>query len=278
MPAPECEPATAGDPLCDPSVPAPSPVLGDFGAAKVIPALASTGNDRDPTLTPDLLELFYSSDREGGVEHVYRSTRPTASDPWGTPVIVEEFSAFRAWSPEIASDGLSIWLVTELPGSKATDIWVAKRPSRGRPFVEPIQVANINGPSEDVGPNVDPSGLSMYLTSDRPGSMASDLYRASRAATSSDWSTPVRIDELASPGNDWDPFIADGGRLLFFVIDSDIVVAERSSSASPYEPAMPLSSVNSPSQESDPTLSADLRYIIFSSDRSGNRELYEARR
>ena len=40
----------------------------------------------------------------------------------------------------------------------------------------------------------------------------------------------------------------------------------------------PIAELNTPAAESDPALSPDFRYIVFSSDRSGTMQLYEASR
>jgi WD40-like Beta Propeller Repeat len=58
--------------------------------------------------------------------------------------------------------------------------------------------------------------------------------------------------------------------------DFDLWRASRASVGSAFAAAVPIPELASPARDDDPWLSADARYIIFSSDRSGNRELWEA--
>jgi len=58
-----------------------------FGPAMSVEGLNSSSRDRTPSIRRDGLEIFFSSDRPGGVGFdLWVSTRPTTSDPWSEPV------------------------------------------------------------------------------------------------------------------------------------------------------------------------------------------------
>jgi len=58
----------------------------------------------------------------------------------------------------------------------------------------------------------------------------------------------------------------------------DLYVAARSSPTAMFGTPSPLTELNSPANDSDPTLSRDLHYIMFASNRAGSPDIYEARR
>ncbi len=58
----------------------------------------------------------------------------------------------------------------------------------------------------------------------------------------------------------------------------DLFVAHRPTLAAPFDAPMSLATVNSTADDDDPWVSTDGHVLLFSSTRSGNAELHEARR
>src|SRR5690349_20008434 len=74
--------------------------LGPWGLPT---ALFPGGGDDDPTLTGDLLELYFNRNSD-----IYTSTRASVTDAWGTPALVTELSTvYNETTPEITYDGLT---------------------------------------------------------------------------------------------------------------------------------------------------------------------------
>jgi Tol biopolymer transport system component len=114
--------------------------LPPFPAATVVPALLSGANDDDPTLTADLLELYFNSDR-GGVGDIWMSSRSSTSADWGAPVVVTELQSDADDSaPEVSPDGLTLWWVSERGGADR-DVWSSTRAARDQPWSTPSLVA-----------------------------------------------------------------------------------------------------------------------------------------
>ena len=79
--------------------------------------------------------------------------------------------------------------------------------------------------------------------------------------------------------DEYDPFVAQGGLIVFFTSmqsgAGDIYWSSRRSLGEPFGPPVPLDDLNSAAYDSDASLSPDLGYMMFSSTRSGNAEIYE---
>jgi hypothetical protein len=56
----------------------------------------------------------------------------------------------------------------------------------------------------------------------------------------------------------------------------DLCVATRPALDAAFSAPEPVSELNAPANLEDPWLSPDQRYIVFSDDRSGEQEIYEA--
>jgi len=61
---------------------------GKFSPPTLVPELSSTANDTYPTVRPNGLELFLTSNRVGGLgaNDLWAATRATLSEPWSSPV------------------------------------------------------------------------------------------------------------------------------------------------------------------------------------------------
>jgi hypothetical protein len=55
-------------------------------------------------------------------------------------------------------------------------------------------------------------------------------------------------------------------------------VATRSTASEPFGTPVPVTELNTANDDDDPWLSADGHILLMTSDRSGNYEIYEARR
>src|SRR5436853_215111 len=76
----------------------------------------------------------------------------------------------------------------------------------------------VNSTASDQGPAISPDGLSLYITSNRPGGLGGfDMYVSHRATVASPWGSPVNlgrtINTTFDEGNE--AFSRDG-HLLFF--------------------------------------------------------------
>jgi hypothetical protein len=256
----------AADPDCRPLV-GPTPLA----------ATASSFVDDEASFTDDLLELYFSSDRNGISFATYVSRRTTPGSPWEAPVLVDALSGIpRAYSPRISPDGLTIFFSRGASGND--DLYQARRSSRDALWDVPIAVAGVNTPEDEAEPSVSVDGLEMVIST-RRGSNA-ELLLSTRASVDVAWGTPVAVSGVNTPYLEWSPQLHASGRLLFFKSDrpglggEDLYVATRDSRDGPFRDAQ-LLPFNSTANDETIWVSPDLSYAILSSNRDGAIQLYE---
>jgi hypothetical protein len=234
--------------------------------------------DEDPTFTGDLLELYFMSTR-AGTKDVWSSSRAVQTDPWGAPSrVVELDSTSDDWSPGVSLDGLSIWFATDRAGGDGK-IWLAQRAARSSPWGAPTAVPELAGNKVDFAPAVDATETLLFFSSNRSRSAGFDLYASTRASATATWAPPTAIPGLDSDSDEYDPFVAQGGLVVFFTSmrsgAGDIFWSARHSTEEPFVSPVLLGDIDSDAYDSDSSLSPDLSYMMFSSTRSGNAEIYE---
>ncbi len=262
-------------------------MLGPFGMPTRHVALGSTANDKHPSLTADLLEIYFDTGRAcGGCFEVYMATRASLTSAWSTPVEVPSLASNSFdYTPEVSPDGLTLWFASERDNpSGGSDIWVATRTARTQPWGTPVRETSLSTSGYDSAPSLSDDGLTMTITSDGAGGQAADIYVATRATTTSPWSTPVPLSELNTGMLDSAGPIRDGGRQIFFDRETapnqfDIYFATRATTGALFGSAAVVESINDDTaRDIDAWVSADLRTIFFASARTGNLEIYEATR
>lgn len=241
--------------------------------------------EADPMPTRDLLEIFFTSNRPGGMgdKDIWTATRAAIDQPWSTPVpVVELNTTVQDSAPQISADGLTIWIASARPGGLGLlDIWVATRPSRSEPWTTPVHVPEVSSTLFDYGFTVTRSELIAYVGSTRSGN--DDIYRFTRAARTDPWGPAMPVDALNTASAETNPFTSTDDRVLFFGSNRngsvDLFVAMRDDVSQPFGPPIELTILNSPLTDSDAWLSPDLRTIMFASSRDGVQvDLFESAR
>ncbi len=238
-------------------------------------------DDEDPSFTGDLRELYFSSDRAGDSD-IWVSRRANPADSWGAPTMVVELSSSGIdRSPSVSLDGLSIWFTTDRELFRGR-IWRSSRPNTQSPWAPPAPVSELASPNFDSAPSIDAAETTMFFSSlHQNGSITgTDIYASTRSSVAQPWGTPVRVPGLDTTADEADPFVAQGGLVVFFTLtrngQSDLYSSVRRSTDATFPLPWPLTDVNSSAVDSDPTLSVDLLYLMFASSRSGNIEIYES--
>jgi hypothetical protein len=292
---------TGGDTI---SLGSSSPPPYHFAAPVLVTELASTVRSDNPTLTGDLLEIYFTTTRVSGNGDVWFATRATASAPFGAPAPVTAVNgtSFET-SSAISTDGLTLWFGSDRPGgSGGIDVWVSQRAARTAAWSTPLNVLALSSPADDI-PR--PPGLhslvmpmaSTKLTPDNQTPGNYQTYLAARATPGAPFAAPVAIPELDYQDRSTvDGFLTDDGLTLFFSSapatvagdaattadddagagNSDLFVAWRRSVTEPFSVTQPLDDLNTPANEKDPWLSPDGKTLYFTSDRSGVLTIYTA--
>jgi hypothetical protein len=254
-----------------PDAPPDAYVPGPWGTPAM---LFAGGGDDDPTLTGDMLELYFNRNAD-----IYLATRSDVGQPWSTPTLVNELSSiYSETTPEITYDGLTIFVAsTRIGGFGADDIYVSTRASRTDAWATPVQVPELSTSAEDAASAPTSDLLDIVLTSN-PTAVNADLYRAHRTSTTASWSTPAPLTALNSASDDFSPMLTDDKLTIYF--DSfragtdDLYVATRASTSASFSTPTPITELNTVGSESDPWISPDNRHLFFTRDGS----LYESTR
>lgn len=236
--------------------------------------------DTDPTFTDDRLEIYFMSDRTGGKD-LWRSTRDGAGDDWNPPLPVNELNSTGGdENPHVSNDGLHIWFFTDRDRARGA-LWYSTRASRLEPWQapEPVPELTTGEGSSDVALAVDDSRTLCIVSSKRAGSQPYGLYRFERAEPDESFGTPTLLEEVVSSADEYDPDLRSDGRVLAFhslrLGNSQLFWTSRPTRRDPFATPQPLAETASEHADAAPALAEDLSYLMFSSDRSGNSELYE---
>ncbi|HEY5945663.1 MAG TPA: hypothetical protein VIV40_09240 [Kofleriaceae bacterium] len=257
---------------------APAPT-GPFGTPTLASVSTTGAAEDDPTLTADQLEIYFDSNRTGGMGggDLWTATRSSTTAVWGAARNVSELNTTGDdATPEVSRDGLTLyWVANGAAGAK--DIWVATRADRTATWSGQTRVVELASAADESGPCVTPGGLAFYFSRDPSGT--DDLYVSSRTTTSATWNPPTVISELSQAGVlDGEPFINGTNTLLLWSSGrsgaNDLYLARRSSPADTWGTPTPIAELNTASPEGDPWLSPDEHVIYF----SRNLDIYMATR
>ncbi|MHC4681362.1 MAG: discoidin domain-containing protein, partial [Planctomycetota bacterium] len=251
--------------------------------------LGSTVNssyyDWSPSITADGLEMYFESDRPGGLGtyDIWVSTRANKEDDWGAPTNLGAPINTPDWQngPCISADGLELYF-------NDWGLWVVRRATVSDPWGEKENgsLININAIGGSA-PSLSSDGLSLFLHSRNDW----NLYVSTRPTRDDLWSEPVNlgptVNGVDSAWENRDPTIsADGLVLLFSSIrpgvsgGTDLWMTRRSTIDSPWsEPVNLGPTINSGWWEYQPEISADGRSLLFCSNRDdghGDHDIWQA--
>jgi hypothetical protein len=241
-------------------------------------AFPSAFNDDDPTLTGDMLELYFNRNAD-----IYVTTRTSVIEAWGTPARVLELSHNNAvdGTPKVSADGVLLTLTSNRPQSAGYDIWATARTDRTEPWSSPVHFTAVASSGEEIAGTAPNDGLSYVFASNRDGNF--DLFVTTRATnTATIWTSPQSIPALNSAAADRSPFITGDGQTIYF--DSNrggvfaIYVAQRSGTQ--WGAPQPITELSAGGGDAvDPWVSPDGRTMYFTSSRGGNGpRIYRATR
>jgi hypothetical protein len=105
---------------------------GTWGPATAISELNSSGNDFAPDIRHDGLEIFFSSNRAGGVGvgDIWAATRDAVDAPWSTPVNLGPTvnTSAQDGQPSLSADRKTlIFQSNRAGGFGASDLWMTTR-------------------------------------------------------------------------------------------------------------------------------------------------------
>lgn len=256
-----------------------TPRFRDAGAK--IRNINSDADDQDPTLTQDMLEIYFISNRPGGLGggDVWYATRSAREQAFGAPALLEAASSSAdETGVAISPDGNTLWVGSRRPEAGATeerqdlDIWRTQRAARGEPWGPLVSVRELNSSADDIPRPLGLNQTVMPMASKR-STETFQTYMARRATPDAAFEAePDLLEELSTGGRAMhDGFMTDDGLLLFFnragESGGELSMAWRGSLDEPFDGEVLLEAVNTVADERDPWLDADGTRFAFASDR-----------
>lgn len=252
--------------------------LGPWSTPVRITELNTAFSEDDPSLTADLLEFYFGSDRSGGsgAEDIWMSRRSAVGQPWSAPVPVGILNTiFNETTMKIAPDGLTIAFASDR--QNGYDLYIATRASRTDPWGNPEPIAELNSVFIDFAPSLSPDMRRIVFTSTRLGS--EEIFFSTRPNATGTFAAPTQISELSTAVNESDPFEPDSTTMYFASTRNssyDLFTTTRISTT--YSAPTPIVELNTLYLDRDPWVSPNQRLIVFCSDRGGYYDLYMSTR
>lgn len=262
--------------------------LGPFATPVAVGELNTAFSEDDPTLTGDLLEIYFASNR-GGSEDVWTSTRPSVGAAWAPPMPVASVnSVFTETFPEVSADGLVLLLASDRVIPTDLDVYYSQRSDRGQPWPEPVVLAGASSvgiidygatPVADLG--------RVFLCLDVAGGLGqADIYEAPADLMGGMVGAAVHVPELSTVFADCSVSVSPSGREIFFEstrpigigYDWNLWVATRDDAGGPWGEPVAVEELEGESDEVDPWLSPDRRTLWYAGGNLGFYDLYVATR
>lgn len=142
----------------------------------------SEDGDSCPMVTADGLQLLFVSKGHGGYgeEDLWMATRTSLDEPFGEPENLGRpiNTSARESSPFLMPDGLTIWFVSNRPGTFGErDLYYATRKSRDDAFDEPVNAGPmINSSYDEESPSLTADGQILVFESNRPTYLGGSEY------------------------------------------------------------------------------------------------------
>jgi hypothetical protein len=252
--------------------------------------LNSPYNDMYAVLTKNGLEVYFTSDRPGGLggNDLWMATRASVDSPWGDPVNLTVLNGPSDDSlPMLSHSENVMWFFSDRPlGCGSGDLWQTRRdPSTGA-WGAPVDLGcTVNTGYSENAPAFyadDDLGITtLYFGSNRPGGVGDfDVYETSTADEDlygATWTPGVLVPNISSPGRDTRTWIRRDGRELFITSDRagglgglDIWRSTRDTNTDPWSTPENLGApINSAAAEGSPSLTWDGDTLYFFSTRGG---------
>jgi hypothetical protein len=214
----------------------------------------------------------------------------TDAGAFGAPVIVTELasSGYNDFKETLPASMLEIYFCSDRPGCAGLqNVWFAARASTSDAWSAPSCVLEVSSARHESGTALSPDGLTLWLSSDRPGGKGGyDIYLSTRRFPGAPWSTPTPVTELNTTGDEFPRAPAESGLVMLPSYRStpnnqyQTFMTTRPDVGAPWTPSAPLAEVDTANIDTDAFLTEDGLVLYFSSDRAhpGVQDLFIASR
>jgi hypothetical protein len=186
-----------------------------WGEPARLTGLASSDDERDPTLTRDLLRICFTSTRGTGNDpDIFCATRASTALDFALPIEVAAINSGRSEiAPSLVPDGSALFYATNSTVEGGDDIFFST--ITAGVFGEPALARDVNTNRSEGGPSITGDGLTMYLH--QHDGVARQILHATRPSREMEWGDVEIVPGVStSAGDERDPSISEDGRSLVF--------------------------------------------------------------
>jgi hypothetical protein len=266
--------AARADASSDASVDAPTArcdVTKPFGSPVPVDGVNTTSHEFHGWLSTDQLTIYFARGMAAG--DIYSATREHPMGSFTSAVALGGVNTSGIEDhPVLTADGLTMFMEVNY------DIYVATRASAAAIFSAPAPVAGINTASSESHPWISDDGLVVYFSSNRAGT--DDIFKATRASTSSPFSAAVAVGELNTMGSVYGPALSKDRLEIFFALNNnqlgDIFHATRSTPSDGFGTPRLVAELSGATTHEVPSwVSPDRCQLMFMSNRGGGSGGYD---
>jgi hypothetical protein len=161
---------------------------------------------------------------------------------------------------------------------------VAKRASTSAAWGTPVLATALNSTATETTPEIAGNGLTIYVASDRTGTLGlTDIWVSTRPSRSAAWSAPIDVVALNSTAGDVAGTQSPDALSILFSSSrgatADIYISTRLTTSDAWGAPVPLAALDDPAADDLGAMATpDGLSIYFESSRTGGSDLYVARR
>jgi Tol biopolymer transport system component len=265
---------------------APADLVATFALAPLAPGVLSRADSGEsfPSPSPDGRELVFTRHRADWSGHRILFTRRTAQG-WSAPQTLPFSGSFNDREPKLSPDGRHLVFSSNRPlragepVRRDLDLWIADRLPGGG-WSPARHLEGVNSEAHDFCPVLAADGT-LYFVSTRAdsGPRRPNIWRARRAG--SGYAPPEMLPATLNSGLETNVYVTPDQRLMLLSRDGaadglggdDLYLSEWRDGT--WTPARHLGvPISSYEYDYGPSLSADGRWLYFTSHRRGAADLY----
>jgi len=273
--------AIAEDTSLDAAVPPCNPTAA-FGNMTALAGTVNTGvYESTPMLTKDELGMFFARDTNGGRIGLFYATRAATNQPFGNDKELSSISGNQSidTSPWVDDDMKLMLFASERGSDSRYHLYQATGDGTPDGWSNITRLSTIDwvDPAADLNPWLAPATGEVWFASDRMGTL--DIFAAATTTT-----TPSFVSSLSTSQAESHPVLTADALTIFFERTDlqnkgHVFSATRATTSSPFGSPSQLTEFDQANTQSAPGwISADGCRMYFSTDRSGNFDIWMATR
>jgi hypothetical protein len=166
----------------------------EWGTPELVTELSWEGQDENPLVSADGLDLWYFTDRDRSLGTIWHATRAVRSDPWSGPEPVSPLQLAAGGSDvSVAVDATRTRFIlnSKQPGAPPYGLHEFVFDPDSGTFAPPVTLTEVNSDFDDFDPDLREGGLFLAFDSDRAG--LRQIYFTRRAALDAPFAEPVPL-------------------------------------------------------------------------------------